>query len=296
MPDLRYHAVSLAAVFLALLLGLAVGAALADPELGNKAENARLKNDVTRLEDQVDGMQVRLEDLRREQDGARTFVESAYPLLMQDRLDGIRVALVFVGPVDVGVRNDVEQALGDAGTGDPLRIRALSVPLEVEDVRDALAGRPAVAGYAQPDNLDDLGRALGQELVEGGETPLWDALDSVVVLQQRGDERAPVDGVVVVRNSAPQGGDTGRFLAGLFAGLRSSVPAVGVESVGAEPSAVPAFRRHQLSSVDNVETPVGRLALSVLLAGGRPGHYGVKPTAENGLLPPLEPVRTTTGN
>ena len=42
-----------------------------------------------------------------------------------------------------------------------------------------------------------------------------------------------------------------------------------------------------LSSVDFVDTEVGRLALALLLAGGRPGSYGLKQTATDGILPPI---------
>ena len=44
-----------------------------------------------------------------------------------------------------------------------------------------------------------------------------------------------------------------------------------------------------LSSVDNVDEEIGRVALVVLLAGGSPGHYGVKATAD-AVVPPIEPL------
>jgi hypothetical protein len=49
-----------------------------------------------------------------------------------------------------------------------------------------------------------------------------------------------------------------------------------------------------LSSVDDVETPVGKLALAVLLTGGERGLYGVKKSA-SALLPPVEPVTAQVG-
>ena len=42
--------------------------------------------------------------------------------------------------------------------------------------------------------------------------------------------------------------------------------------------------------MDFVDTHVGRLALALLLAGGRPGSYGLKQTATDGILPPVEPL------
>ena len=82
---------------------------------------------------------------------------------------------------------------------------------------------------------------------------------------------------------------TGRLLDGLYSGLASAgVPAVGVEAQNSAPSAVPAFTRADLSTVDNVDTPLGRLALVLLLGGSDPGHYGLGTVkAPNGLLPPI---------
>jgi hypothetical protein len=54
---------------------------------------------------------------------------------------------------------------------------------------------------------------------------------------------------------------------------------VGIETTGDRTSAVRIFDRADLSTVDNVDTPAGRLALALLLAGAERGNYGVKETA-----------------
>ncbi len=87
---------------------------------------------------------------------------------------------------------------------------------------------------------------------------------------------------------------TARFLQGFYSGLAGAgVPAVGVEVSGAVNSAIPAFERSSLSTVDSIENTPGRLALALLLAGGQSGNYGVEPTATDGVLP-LVPAQTTT--
>jgi hypothetical protein len=52
-----------------------------------------------------------------------------------------------------------------------------------------------------------------------------------------------------------------------------------------------------VSSVDDVETLAGRVALALVLAGGGPGpgHYGVKDSASDGVAPPLESVPVPSG-
>jgi hypothetical protein len=77
--------------------------------------------------------------------------------------------------------------------------------------------------------------------------------------------------------------------------LGSEVPVVGVEATDTTDSAILEYVRQGVSSVDDVDTTVGRLALALLLAGGRPGHYGIKESATDGVVPPIDPVVPTTG-
>jgi hypothetical protein len=291
MFDLRYHVASLAAVFLALVIGILVGVGLSSGGFVQKGERSLLKAEIDELQRSLDSARRRSGDLSRSQRGSTTFVEESYPLLMADRLAARRVALVFVGPVDAQLRDLVERTLVDAGAGATLRMRAIRVPVDIDTLGDLLEGRPALARYARPEAARELGRRLAQELVRGGKSPVWRLLAHRLVEERAGNEERPADAVVVVRSVQPQQGPTARLLRGFYEGLAGSgVPAVGVETSRATPTTVDAFDKASLSSVDFVDTHAGRLALAVLLAGGRPGSYGLKKTATDGVLPPLEPV------
>ncbi len=196
--------------------------------------------------------------------------------------------------MDDRLEGDVRRALVDAGAA-PIRIRAVKVPVDDQALDAALADRPALARYSGAERLPDLGRALGGELVDGGRTPLWDALSAELVEEQTGG-KAPADGVVVMRSVKPQQDGTARFLEGFYSGLADAgPPAVGVEESGAHPSAVPAFGHSALSTVDSVDQPTGKLALVLLLAGAEAGHYGVRRTATDGVLPPVGPAPAPAG-
>ena len=69
---------------------------------------------------------------------------------------------------------------------------------------------------------------------------------------------------------------------------------MGAERLRAKDSAVDAFAREDLSTVDDLDTEAGRLALVLLLAGASPGSYGVKKTADDGVLP-RDPRRRAGG-
>jgi hypothetical protein len=284
MFDLRYHVASLAAVFVALVIGILVGVAMSGKV--DDAEKHALKSDVNRLEAQLSAASEGRAKVSREHTALRAFIKNAYPMLIADRLHGKRVAVLFVGPVDAGVMQQIEQAVSDAGGPSPMRLRALKVPIDSTNLDGHLDGDLAQYKTA---GLDGLGREFAHELVNGGDTPAWDALTSQLVEEKAGSFRRPVDGVIVARTVRPQSGPTAAFLSGVYAGLGdAAVPAVGVEPSGVSRSAVPTWSEDGMSTVDDIDAPAGRLALALLLAGGSAGDYGLKTRADDGIVPPIE--------
>jgi hypothetical protein len=291
--DFRYHVVSLAAVFVALVIGIVVGIGLSGRGVIDDAERNNLNDRISELTAQRDQAREQATAAGRRQAAMDDFAAVTYPPLVAGRLNGKNVAVLFVGPLD-GSADAITEAVGDAG-GRVVRLRSVRVPLDRDSVTDALArDRQLQARYDERGELDDLGRELARELVAGGPTPLWDALSDVLVEEREGSSKAPADAVVVARSVAPQRGPTKDFLAGLYRGFaRTGLPAVGVQLAAPEQSAIPAFARNGLSTVDSVDTGAGKLALVGLLAGAAEGHYGVEDTATDGVLPPLP--RTPSG-
>ena len=308
MFDLRYHVASLAAVFLALAVGILLGVAISG-KVGD-AESALESQRIAELNSRVREEQSRAVDADQRGEASRELVERAYPALMEDRLDGRGFAVVFLGGVDGSVRSSVERTLNDAGAGDPVRLLVLDVPVDVEDLDSRLRGDAELAVYAEEgDDLTALGEDLADELVNGGETPLWTALSALLVEERAGTSAFPVDGAIVVRTwTVPADEDvdsdearrvraTTTLFDGLVNGLeRGGIPVVGVERTGGDGSAIASYRREGISSVDNVDTIAGRVALALLLAGGQPGHYGVRDPASDGVVPPLESVPPPSGD
>jgi hypothetical protein len=293
MFDLRYHVASLTAVFLALVIGILVGVGISDRGLVDKTQTRLLHDQITNLQTRLDQASQQTEASKREQRAAQRFIEKSYPLLVRNRLRGKRFAVLFVGKVDGGIRSTIEQSLNEAGA-QMLRLRALKVPVDVPTLEAKLATQPASAAFAGSSKLDQLGGALGEELVSGGATPLWDSLNDTIVGERDGSGKQPVNGVIVVRTVPAQKDGTSRMLSGLYEGLSSlSVPAVGAETSTTAKSAVPAYRNAGLSSVDDVDKPAGRLALVLLLAGASPGQYGLRASADDAL--PSFPVPRTGG-
>jgi len=291
--DLRYHVASLAAVFLMLVVGILIGVGISGRGFVDDRERDRLNSQITGLQDEADAANATADDLERRQEATQDFVTTAYPVLVENRLEGKNVAVAVLGSLEQDSFAFVESAIRDAD-GRLARMRAVTLPLRIDAIEAVLAEQPEFGGYVGEEQLQNLGRDLGRELVTGGETPLWDALAPEIVEEQSGGLAEPVDGVVVVRSADPQAGGSSRFLAGFYQGLASTgVPVVGVEPSRVEQSAIPVFQDYGLSTVDGIDTEPGQLAMVLLLGDADPGNYGIRDTATSGILPPIEPLPAT---
>jgi Copper transport outer membrane protein, MctB len=285
MFDLRYHVASLTAVFLALVIGIVVGVGISDRGLIDTAKRSLLEQRVARLQSQLDQASKSSALSEREQKAAELYINETYPVLVRNRLHGKRVAVVFVGSVDGGIRSTIEQTLTDAGA-EQVRLRAVTVPIDVRAVETKLAASPDTRSYRGRSNLENLGRELGGELVTGGDTPAWDALTDTLVEERVGGSKQPADAVILARTATPQRGPGGKLLLGLYQGLTATgVPAVGVETTSTTRSAVGVYSGAGLSSVDDLDKPMGQLALVLLLGRASPGQYGLKASADASLPP-----------
>jgi len=280
--DFRYHALSLAAVFIALVVGLLLGVAIGDKELVSSARQdlrSSLRADVRKADQERDDAKARL----REQD---RFADAAYPILTSGQLPGRRIGLVLLGDDD-GAPDIVRKALGPTGAD----LAFVAVVREKADLK-AIAERARGTRYANiehdPSLVDDLGKRAGIQMVLGGRLV---GQIRTALLQSLSGRFGDLDGVVVLRSShEPAGKAAAERLDDLQDGIarglvQTGAKVVGVERRASDPSHIGWFRDRELSTVDNVDEQAGRTALVFVLAGNQ-GSYGRRDSAQ-ALLPPV---------
>ncbi len=282
MFDFRYHALSLAAVFLALVVGLLLGVAIGDKELVSAARSdlrSSLRADVRQADQERDEAKARL----REQE---QFADAAFPILTRGQLRGRKIGLVLLGHDD-DAPDLVRKALEPAGA-DLSLVAVVRENIELRALADRSQGTRYANIAADPTLLDDLGKRVGIQLVLGGR--LVGRLRTTLLQTLSGDI-GDLDGIVVLRPSKkPTNKQTADRLDDLQDGIARGLVATGVKVVGVErrasdPSHVGWFRDRELSSVDNVDEQAGRAALVFVLAGAQ-GAYGRGDSAQD-LLPPV---------
>lgn len=278
----RYHATSLIAVFLALAIGILIGA-----EFGGDALTNTRKNLEQSLVGNLQDARSKSDELGGQLGRSNEFAERVYPVLTRERLKGKRLAIIALGGLPSDDTTAVEDALGPTGA----KLVGVGVVREPVDL-NGLAGDLSKTRFADlkrdPEALSALGTGLGRQLVIGGTLP------EVVrghLFSRASGSFGGLDGVIVVRNQPQDLGPVQKTTAGtLESGLMNGIagtrtPAVGIETSTAEPSSISFFQGNDLSSVDDVEMPAGKLALVFGMLGAE-GSFGVKSSADR-LLPDL---------
>jgi len=278
----RYHATSLIAVFLALAIGILVGA-----EFGGDALTSTRKNLEASLVGNLQDARSRADDLSGQLGQSNEFAQRVYPVLVRDRLQGKRIAVVALGGLPGEITSAVEEALEPTGAK-LVGVGVVREPVDINGLTEDLSKTRFADLQTNPDALTALGTGLGRQLTIGGTLP--EVVRSQLFSRASGSFGA-LDGVIVVR-SQPQ--DMGPVQRGRAAQLESALmagitgtrePAVGVESSTAEPSSISFFQGNDLSSVDDVDVSAGKVALVFALLGAE-GSFGVKGSADR-LLPDL---------
>ncbi|MDX6608081.1 MAG: hypothetical protein QOF85_6 [Solirubrobacterales bacterium] len=280
----RYHAISLIAVFLALAIGILIGA-----EFGGDALTNTRKNLEQSLTGNLQDARERADELNGKLSRSDEFASRVYPALVRDRLAGRRIGVIALGDLPGDTTAAIEDALGPTGA----RLVGIGVVREPVDLR-ALAGDLSKTRFADiranEDTLTAFGTGTGRQLVRGG--TLLDRVRSHLFSRASGNFGA-LDGVIVVRQTpegmgAVQRAKAAALESALMAGITGTrTPAVGVETSTAEPSSVSFFGGNDLSSVDDIDVTAGKVATVFALLGAE-GSFGVKSSADR-LLPDLLP-------
>jgi hypothetical protein len=309
--DFRYHALSLAAVLLALAVGVVIGVAIGDSDLVSSAKSGIVHD----LKEEVRGEQQHAERLSAQLSGEEAFVNDLYPIAVHGLLGGQSIGLVFLGTpsnrMNELVRDAVTQAGGDLGTvvavrepldlsglghaADGTRFAALAgsssaTPAAGEGESEA-ANQETQSSEVSSELIEHFGAIVAKQLVSGGQN-----LERELISRVRGrlltafdGQLGKLQGLVIVRSGpANETSEQARVVASFESGFVGGVatvgtPIVGVELSSTEPSQIPWYRGKDISSVDDLDATAGQAALIYALSGSH-GAYGTKSTADS-LLP-----------
>ena len=288
MFDFRYHALSIVAVFLALLIGLLLGVAIGDRGLVSSAETSLRSS----LRGEIRDAQAQSDDLRRQLTARERFESAALSPLIAGRLNGQRVGIIALGNLQSGTVNAVRNALDGTG-GELVSVSVIREPMDRVALANAAANTRYDALAVDDTLLQPFGFRVGAQYVQGGK--LLPRLRAALLGSGYSGQFDGLDAVVLERSDPDLKDDDAAalnaFQQGLLQGITSNdVPVVGIEKLSTEPSQVSWYNDRDLASVDDIDQVQGKAALVLALASRRKGAFGEKPTAEAPLPPGVGPA------
>lgn len=283
--NLKYHIVSIVAVFLALGLGILIGSAVPGNDALVRQQQqltASMERQLSALRHRNESLQAAVGSLEMNNSIQRQFEEQVLPSLVSGRLAGRSIAII----VTAGQRvpGDLADILRSAGAA----VQNITVlkGLEIEDPK----GLAAKLSWPEADERAITSR-IAREVagaVLNGNTAVLDTLAAENILLAEGRYGRPVDEVVVLGGSRENELPKTEILdVPLIDALRAhQVNVYGVEESCAAYSYMREYQKKGITTVDNIDTAPGKMSL-IYAISGHPGHYGIKSSARN-LLPPVD--------
>ena len=309
MIDFRYHLVSIVSIFLALAVGIVLGAGPLQEGIGN-----RLTEQMTALRAEKTQLRTDLDTARRGTSARDTYSSAVAPTIMKNQLTGKTVALVVIPGADADLVKDTTASLAAAGAkvGSTVTLTDAWVDPAKRPFRNALANELAALVNAplatsSPDQLP--ATVLARAILVGKDQPTGvppasasaalDRLKAGDLVKVTTDQIVRSSSVVLlagpVQGSTPQ--ETSARLAS-YVQLVRSLEAGGVGAVVASGSnttdltlsgdLVAAVRKDSdvvkvVSTVDDAELPMGQTTIVLALAqehAGGGGQYGLAADAQ----------------
>ncbi len=285
--DYRYHIGSFVAIFVALLLGILIGIGLAPSPDEVKKSVAALKEEYRKTREARAEEIKALEQTNREYD---MLTRETVAAVIKDRLAKERVAIVldreFGGdPLPDNLRAALKQAGAKVTSTTIITRDFITLPAEVRHkVSQQLTLYPPPGVHFRT----LIARRIAKDLARGRPGLILE-LHTSGLLKSAADSDYSlrpsavlmVGGMAAASGAAPERIDLPMIQELTSAGLR----VVGAEAKAAEVSVIPIYKAAGVPTVDHADTPAGRLAIVLALAGAD-RHYGLKETADS-FLPPV---------
>ena len=309
MIDFRYHLVSLISVFLALAVGVVLGAGPLQNSLGTA-----LNDQVTALRENRNATQAKLEQTETAVNERDSYITQAATSLLPGTLASKNVAMVLLPDAKAEDADAIAAQLKTAGATVTGRVSLTStwVDLSRENYRSTFSGQ--VQGHLGSTNSKDangiLGEALAKALTANDDSSrvLMDMLS--VTVDKSGTPFISVDStptaaaeMIVVVGPRPQAssgkgatveaspGEDPKAWAKALEGTAGRAPTVVVGSADGDGGVVGIIRseKAKVTTIDSVGQIAASVSTPLALAStraGTTGHYGFDKGAE-AVMPPV---------
>jgi hypothetical protein len=280
--NIRYYLITIAAIFLALGIGIFIGFSLDGQEIFVEQQQSlisELEYRFNELRDESMNLRKSLETTDRQLAIHREFISQVFPGMVGDRLRGLNVAIIESSDefIYTGLITSLKRAGASVSSvtfikkafkeSDPEVLKSLEDKLN-EQIPD---------GNAQK----YISRRLVNAIITQKDAGFISAMNQAGLIEVSGEYNGPPDYFVIAGGSS--NGEISHVenvdIPIITAIKDSNIPIVGVENSDCSGSYIPQYRNMNISTVDNIDSIIGQYSLIMIMLGNK-GHFGIKETAD----------------
>ncbi|SCY98900.1 copper transporter [Alkaliphilus peptidifermentans] len=291
MVSMKYYIVTIAALFVALGTGILIGVNLNESDFYLRQQQLLLEGIETKfneLQVERESYMTEIDGLIREKEKNSAFIDNLYKEIIKQRLVGYNIAIIKT--TDIFYYDDVPILLEEAGAN-------IAIEITYKD---------RIFNYSEEEKLElyeifniydynELIAAINDQVVNfltfGKESEFLTYLIENQWIGYTGNkailEDSPIHYVVIAGGSLSKEAKTVEEidLDIINKCKKNVIPVVGIERIDAGYSYIPYYKKEKISTVDNINTIMGKVSLVYIITGIN-GHFGEGEYSEN-LIPSL---------
>lgn len=285
MIDVRYHIYSLAAVFLALAIGIVIGTSFIKGTPGSESERItiqRYANSMRLLKHEIEMTAQKANDKDSEAKKSEDFCRMVLPSIVKNKLAWRNVAIIQTGDDD-DLSGSIKRALELSGAN-VTSITDINRSFDFNDEKKVSKALMSCS-ILPPDDAkvarNKLFSIIAGTIYSSTHPGMLSKLEDMGVAKFTGDYSQINKLVVIAGGSSDDKSNLAQIIdmpiIDILAKLGAHV--IGCESVDAVSSYIPVWSKMGISTIDNADSAIGQASL-VYAFEAEPAKYGIKETAD----------------
>lgn len=288
IPNVKYFVISIAAIFLALGIGIYIGFTLDAHNLLLEQKDdmvTKIEEKFNYLSDENIRLKEEINELKSDSTQYIDYMESVYPIVIKDRLKDLNVAIIETNDdyVYSGIGKTLELAGANVVNITTVKDKFLNDEL-LNEINNMLSEEEKLKGELIGNGVVNLTGGI----ISGESNNFIAKLRENDAINFVGNYNTPIDYIVIAGGAEDEDSKNAlkidKFI--IETAKKEGIPIIGIEKEKVNYSYIKDYKSLRISTVDNVDSIIGKTSL-ILSMEGRPGNYGVKSEAEE-LLPVIK--------
>ncbi|SES70503.1 Copper transport outer membrane protein, MctB [Natronincola peptidivorans] len=283
--DIKYYIITIASIFISLGIGIIIGFNMNGDEIYLSQQQQlvdSLEYNFNMLRIEKENLINTIEELTKENENKQAFIEKAYYEIISNRLSGMNIALVQI--TEDYYYNNIKEVVEEAGAVMPIHIVFTDKIVNLNDkelhkINTSLGLSLTEEKLLHRINIEMMDLFINEEI-----SYLLKYLISnkYIHFNHYKEFNDSIDQVIIAGGNQNELRDTTNDLVeDLINELKiSNINIIGVERLDVAHSYIPIYNQFGISTVDNIDTLVGKISL-VLTSSGKENSFGVRPYVES---------------